>query len=115
MPSTKPLTVKELKLDLSNFRTVSQASESDAIHALISIHPDWFWSLAKSLVEDGYHPTENILVLEGGTKGQERIVKEGNRRIAALKMIHGYVNRAQFGVPPELGKRKSQACQRNGS
>jgi hypothetical protein len=102
MPTTKPVAVKQLKLDLRNFRTVTQKNENDAIHALISIHPDWFWALTESLLDDGYHPTENIIVLEGGKDGQELIVKEGNRRIAALKLIHGYVKRGQFAVPAHI-------------
>ncbi len=102
MPTTRHVAVKDLKLDLMNFRTVKQKNDTEAIHALISIHPDWFWSLTESLVDDGYHPTENIIVLEGGEDGHDLIVKEGNRRISALKLIHGYVKRIQFGVPSHL-------------
>lgn len=102
MPTTKLLPIKQLKLDLSNFRTVPQKSETDAIHAMISINPDWFWALTESLLEDGYHPTENIIVLKGGKSKQELVVKEGNRRIGALKLIFGYISRSQFGLPSHI-------------
>ena len=52
MPITKILPIKQLKLDLSNFRTVPQESETDAIHAMISINPEWFWALTESLLDD---------------------------------------------------------------
>jgi len=88
MPTTNLLPIKQLKLDLKNFRTIPQKNEISAVHAMIAINPDWFWALMESLLTDGYHPTENILVLKDGSK---LIVKEGNRRIAALKLIYGLI------------------------
>jgi hypothetical protein len=52
----------------------------------------------ESLLDDGYLPTENIIVLENGDK----VVKEGNRRIAALKLIHDYVSTSQVDVPSHI-------------
>ena len=86
MPTTAQIEVSKLKLDLKNFRTVPQKKEADAIKAMISIKPDRFFAVMESIIEDGYLPTENIIVLKDGT---DNIVKEGNRRIAALKLIHG--------------------------
>jgi hypothetical protein len=86
MAYTNPAPVKDLNLDLANFRTVPQADEVYAIQAMVSISPDRFWALMESLIDDGYLPTENILVLRGE---DGMVVKEGNRRVAALKMIHG--------------------------
>jgi len=79
MPTTSQIEVKDLNLDLKNFRTVPQKKESDAIKAMISIKPDRFFAVMDSIIEDGYLPTENIIVLKDGLK---HIVKEGNRRIA---------------------------------
>lgn len=102
MPTTNPLPVENLALDLKNFRTVEQASESDAVKAMIAIHSDRFWALMESLIDDGFHPTENIIVLKVGEK---LIVKEGNRRIAALKLIHGQLSRSDLAVPGQLEER----------
>jgi hypothetical protein len=99
MPTTKPIAVKELILDLNNFRTVPQSNETDAIKAMISIAPDRFWALAESLLDGGYLPTENIIVLKT-TKGM--IVKEGNRRIGALKLIFGDIKRHGMNVPENV-------------
>lgn len=102
MPTTTSLPVQDLKLDLKNFRTVPQGTEGNAIAALVSIKPDWFWALMESLLADGYHPTENILVLAGGKSGTDYEVKEGNRRIAALKLIHGYARPNTFTIPSHI-------------
>jgi hypothetical protein len=102
MPQTKHLPVESLKLDLQNFRTVPQRKETDSIHAMVTINPDWFWELANSLADDGYHPTENIIVLKTGNKGDEMTVKEGNRRIGALKLIFGLIPATGFTIPDDL-------------
>ena len=102
MPKTNPLQVKQLRLDLTNYRTVAQKTEVGAVHAMIAINPDWFWSLTESLLTDGYHPTENIIVLRGGKKNTHLFVKEGNRRIAALKIALGHVSRGGIDVPSHI-------------
>lgn len=99
MPTTSQVEVSKLILDLKNFRTVPQKKESDAIRAMISIKPDRFFAVMDSIIEDGYLLTENIIVLNDG---KENIVKEGNRRIAALKLIHGYFKLDDFGLPSSI-------------
>lgn len=84
MPKSKREKVESLELDLHNYRTVHQPDEEHAINALIGIDPDRFWALMESLLDDGYSPTENIIVLE---IADQLVVKEGNRRIAAMKLI----------------------------
>ncbi|MDQ0037876.1 hypothetical protein J2W30_005655 [Variovorax boronicumulans] len=106
MAKTKLLPVKELAIDLRNFRTVRQKTELDAIKAMISISPDYFWGLMESLLDDGYLPTENILVLQDA-KGVNQ-VKEGNRRIASLKIILSLVNTSQLNLPPKITEQISQ-------
>ncbi len=86
MVITKQIKVADLNIDLTNYRTVRQPDEEHATNALISIHPNYFWGLTESLLKDGYSPTENIIVLDVGGKS---VVKEGNRRTASLKLIHG--------------------------
>ncbi len=99
MPTTASLPIKSLSVDLKNFRTVPQADEVSAVRAMISINPDWFWALMDSLLEDGYHPTENIIVQKSGKK---LFVREGNRRIGALKLIHGYLTNSQISLPSHI-------------
>ncbi|HEY4136658.1 MAG TPA: hypothetical protein VGO34_15755 [Alphaproteobacteria bacterium] len=100
MPEIKDTAVKNLSLDLKNFRTVPQANELEAVQAMISISPDYFWALTTSLLDDGYLPTENIVVLKDGASHLR--VCEGNRRIAALKLAHGYISSKIFDVPEDV-------------
>ena len=102
-PQTKSVPIKDLSLDLGNFRTVKQADENSAIDAMILTSPDRFWALTGSLLDSGYLPTDNIIVLRGGA--QRLIVKEGNRRIAALKLIHKIQPLSSFEVPQDIADR----------
>lgn len=104
MPSVASLPIEQLQLDLRNFRTVPQANEEDAVDAMVSIRPGWFWALMESLLDSKYLPIENILVLEGvGSDGKPTFtVKEGNRRVAALKIAHGLLSRSHLDVPANI-------------
>ncbi|MDP1858119.1 MAG: hypothetical protein Q8K82_05595 [Gemmatimonadaceae bacterium] len=104
-PKTAPVPVKQLKLDLANFRTVAQSNEFAAIEAMISASPDRFWALVESLLDDGYLPTENIIVLQGGGKTSDLFVKEGNRRVAALKLAHGLYKLDKLSIPGNIEDR----------
>lgn len=99
---TELTSVKKLKLDLGNYRTTKQADERQAVEAIIAINPDWFWALTESLIETGYLPTENILVQKGNGARPSLIVKEGNRRVSALKLIHGYIPMDGLPVPQNI-------------
>jgi hypothetical protein len=99
MAKTEQVTIKKLSLDLQNFRTTPQKSEEDAINAMIIVKPDKFYALINSLLDDGYLPTDNIIVLKDGAN---LIVKEGNRRIAILKIIHGQYNVDDFNLPANI-------------
>lgn len=99
------LAVKKLHLDLHNFRTTPQKDEESAIQSMISVNPEWFWALMSSILDSGYLPTENILVLRQGIKNGKLVVKEGNRRVAAMKIVLGYVNRQTFNIPSDLENR----------
>ncbi|WP_136417999.1 hypothetical protein [Herbaspirillum sp. ST 5-3] len=103
MAKTLLVPVKDLSLDLHNFRTVPQKNEVDAVKAMISISPDHFWALMESLLDDGYLPTENILAIEDKSGGKH--VKEGNRRVASLKIILGVIDAKPLDLPQQLIER----------
>ena len=107
MPRVASLPIKQLQLDLRNFRTVPQPTEEEAVNAMVSIRPSWFWSLMESLLDSGYLPTESILVLQGVDSGGKSTftVKEGNRRVAALKIAHGILNRSHLEVPASIERK----------
>ena len=100
MPLTQAVSISDLVLDLKNFRTVEQSSEAEAVQAMIAVSPEYFWGLMDSLIQDGYLPTENIIVLE--VDSNTRLVKEGNRRVAALKIIHGLISVSSLNFPATI-------------
>lgn len=102
MPTTQPVAVKKLSLDTKNYRTVVQPDEVSAIHSLIDVEPEWFWAVMESLLDDGYLPNENIIALQ---EGKKNVVKEGNRRIAAMKIIHGIVSADEFSLPSHISEK----------
>jgi hypothetical protein len=101
MSKTKQVLIQDLHLDLKNFRTVTQTNEIEAIKAMIAISPDRFWALMDSLLDDGYLPTENIIGIMDAT-GKHIIVREGNRRVAVLKIIYDLVDVAQLNLPTAI-------------
>ena len=100
MPTVKYLAVERLELDLKNYRTTAQPNETKALHALVAIHQDRFWALTESLLDDGYHANENIIVLRRGK--MSIVTKEGNRRIAALKLILGLLKMPKDEIPSHI-------------
>ncbi len=105
MPKSEQIEVKDLLLDLKNYRTTPQKTENEAIKAMISIKPDRFFAIMESIIDDGYLHTENIIVLDNN---KTLTVKEGNRRIASLKLILNYANPNEFGIPTSILTKISQ-------
>ena len=101
MPNNKYLKVKDINLDLKNYRTIPQKTEADAVNAMIAIKPDRFYAVVESILDDGYLPTENLIILDDNGY----TVKEGNRRTAALKLIHGLHSIDDFAIPESLKNR----------
>lgn len=101
MPQNKPIPVSNLKLDLRNYRTVPQPDELHAVRAMIRVSPDRFWALMASMVDGGYLPTENVIILQDD---EGMIVREGNRRVAALKLILGNIPCHGITIPDDTAK-----------
>lgn len=78
--------IEDLVLEQKNYRTQIQQNQESAVQALIQVGEDRFWGSFKSLSEEGYTLTENVIVVE---TAEGKIVKEGNRRVACLKLLHG--------------------------
>lgn len=99
MPTTGSIKVSRLSLDLHNFRTVPQPDEVSLIEAMILSSPEKFWGLMESLIDENYHPTENVIVLK---EGRQLVVKEGNRRVGALKLALGLIPLDGLDVPSNI-------------
>lgn len=80
------IAVTALLLDSKNPRIEVQSGHRDAIRALFDEDPKEMLNLADDIVKNGLNPLENIGV-SAGPEGRY-IVREGNRRVAALCVLH---------------------------
>lgn len=79
------LTVTNLLLDPHNPRIPDSGenlSQRDLLADLVA--NDKVYELAKSIVENGYYPVESLIFVE---EQKKKYVVEGNRRLAALKLL----------------------------
>lgn len=98
MAENRQIDISNIFLDLKNYRMLPQKNEVDSVNAMIAISADRFYGVLASILEDEFLLNENIIVIKDGEK---YISKEGNRRIAALKLIHGILNIDDFPLLPE--------------
>jgi hypothetical protein len=78
--------VASLTLDDNNPRHAKQtASDAESIAALLEKGPEKLLRLARDIIQHGVNPTELVVVMADGDRN---VVLEGNRRIAALKLLH---------------------------
>ncbi|SCF33857.1 hypothetical protein [Micromonospora mirobrigensis] len=80
------LPVGSLLLDTFNPRHREVHSQDEAIAAILARHPSKLLALAEHIASHGMNPMDRMLVLENAGGGY--IVLEGNRRTAALKLMH---------------------------
>jgi len=89
MDRGKWVTVKlhQLRLDQVNYRLGPQATQRDAIRAMIEDQGSKLVRLAKDILSmEGVSPGEPIWIVPAGVRGQY-IVEEGNRRVTSLKLL----------------------------
>lgn len=78
--------VASLTLDEINPRHAKQTNSlEESIAALLEKGPEKLLRLARDIMQHGVNPTELVVVM---IEGDRNVVLEGNRRIAALKLLH---------------------------
>jgi ParB-like nuclease family protein len=75
--------VDELDLDEKNYRFIPAADQGDAISKIYTGSPGNFKNMMQSIAEDDLD--QPLLVLK---KNRRKIVADGNRRVAALKVLY---------------------------
>lgn len=93
----KDIPLADLKLNLNHCRHAPQPDEESALRELIAADRAGFTALGRSLVESGFFPTEMLLVV--ATSSGAWSVADGNRRVAALKAIHGLLRSGGSAIP----------------
>lgn len=85
------LKLANLFLDLGNPRYEEQESQVDALNTIAIAQGDKLLALLKDIIEHGLNPSEMLIVaplgLERGRGNNSYVVLEGNRRVAAMKLL----------------------------
>ena len=89
MPDTLTVPLAQLKLDAENPRLESfPKSQRDALRSMLTLQSEKLLSLAEDIVEyAGLNPAERIIVTADSTEVGQYVVLEGNRRVAALRLL----------------------------
>jgi hypothetical protein len=85
--AAKSIPVEDLRLDLKNPRISEAMSQRDALQKIIDDQDAKLVALAESIVEDGLNPMDRFLVIASPDEPGKSITIEGNRRLAAIKVL----------------------------
>ena len=88
----KTISLSKLLLDEENYRIGEQTSQRDCIIAILEEQAlkggkNKILNLAKHIAENGLSPIEPIVVIRDHDNPELFVVKEGNRRITAMKLL----------------------------
>jgi hypothetical protein len=84
----KKLKIGSLLLDQNNPRIPPVANQRDALQQVIDDQQEKLANLAENVVEEGISPIDLLFVEKSTDHSDKWVVLEGNRRIAALKILH---------------------------
>jgi len=101
----KRLKVGALLLDLENPRISKASSQREALQKIIDDQDVKLAALAQSIVEDGLNPMDRLLVIKSPENTGKFIVIEGNRRLAAIKLLSNPTVLDDLDVRAPLKKR----------
>ena len=115
MATIRSIGLSSLLIDTQNPRLESiLEGQNDALRTIAATQNRKLLVLAKDILEHGLNPMEFLLVMPASEDGERYVVLEGNRRIAALKIlenpeiVHGAIDDALY----ESFKRLSVEYQR---
>lgn len=101
----KSLPVEDLRLDLKNPRIAEASSQRDALKKIIDDQDAKLVALAESIVEDGLNPMDRFLVIASPDEAGKFVAIEGNRRLAAIKVLRNPSVLTGMDVRPAVQKR----------
>lgn len=104
MPS-KSLNIDDVLLDLENPRISRSTSQREALQKIIEDQDVKLVALAESITEDGLNPMDRLLVIKTDDGSGKWTVIEGNRRLAALKILSNPAVLAGIEVRSPVQKR----------
>lgn len=91
MAKSLRLKLANLFLDLGNPRYEEQANQAEALNTIATAQGDKLLALLRDIIEHGLNPSELLIVApmesERGGGKNSHVVLEGNRRVAAMKLL----------------------------
>lgn len=85
--ATIPCKIEQLLLDQENPRITTSQSQHDVLQKILTDQDIKLAVLAESISRDGLNPMDRWLVMQSPDDAKKRIVLEGNRRLAALRIL----------------------------
>lgn len=87
MGEIREILVSDLLLDMENPRLPEQNSQLGTILAMVSVQKEKLAVLAEDIVTRGINTSELFIVMPADEEQIQYVVLEGNRRLAALKLL----------------------------
>lgn len=84
---TIDLVIEDLLLDADNPRFIRGSSQRDILQKVLDDQQEKLYILAESIVDEGMNPMDRLLVLRDEADPKKFITLEGNRRVAALRIL----------------------------
>jgi len=103
MPEIK-LRIDDLLLDHDNPRISHADGQQDALQKVVRDQKTKLVKLAESIIEHGLNPMDRLLVLRLNQKPERFISLEGNRRIAAFKLLTNPAVMGGLEMPRQMKK-----------
>lgn len=82
-----PISIGNIFLDVLNYRHGKQPSQKAAMMAIIEDQGLKLAVLAKDIIDHGLNPSDLPILIDAEDDSQNFIVVEGNRRVAAIKLM----------------------------
>ena len=106
----KSIKVGDVLLDLENPRISGASSQREALQKILQDQDVKLLALADSIIQDGLNPMDRLLVIKSKVERSKFVVIEGNRRLAALKILGNPAVLAGMDVRPALQRRLESAA-----
>ena len=81
------LPIASLLLDVRNPRLEGAKDQNEALEQMLADQDDKLYELADDIVNEGMSPIDRLLVIKSESPSKKYIVLEGNRRLAALRIL----------------------------
>ena len=82
------LTIDDLLLDPENPRIGSVETQAAALEAIVRLDTKHFKTMMGSITQHGLDPGDSLYIIQEAEEGDGYTVVDGNRRLAALKVLH---------------------------